>query len=299
MSRPSQYGEFALIAVSSGSHGRIPSITRTPSSLVGDLHVDVHAAHVRLARDLPELALEAQVAASGEPLACRAAAVAWPVATARAPAAAADSPIARRPRRSASPSSPASRSGGVEDSTWCWKSSSATSSPDSFAASARSDRAVTCRVSGSTSTNSSSTPIERGCPSLIAAQKRAGSRYSPHSSRSASQISPSVASARHASSIARDHVAVLPSGIEHLLDRGGDRGLVATRLPLGQYPDLLGLNLVGDPQDLQLAGHRVLVHVDADDLLLTLLQGDLVGERRLGDLGHEPAVLDARGAGPA
>jgi hypothetical protein len=35
------------------------------------------------------------------------------------------------------------------------------------------------------------------------------------------------------------------------------------------------------------------VHVDADDLLVALLHGDLVDEGRLGDLGHEPAVLDA------
>ena len=52
-----------------------------------------------------------------------------------------------------------------------------------------------------------------------------------------------------------------------------------------EQPDLLGLDLVGDPQDLQVAGHRLVQDVDADDLLLALLQGDLVDERGLGDLG--------------
>ncbi len=75
-----------------------------------------------------------------------------------------------------------------------------------------------------------------------------------------------------------------------------DLAMAASSRPvaaLGERAHLLALDLVGDAQDLQVAGHRVLVHVDADDLLLALLQGDLVLEGRLGDLGGEPALLDA------
>ena len=59
-----------------------------------------------------------------------------------------------------------------------------------------------------------------------------------------------------------------------------------------QRPDLLDLDLVRDPQDLEVVGHRVLVAVDSDDPLVALLQSGLVLEGRLGDLRHEPAVLD-------
>ncbi len=49
---------------------------------------------------------------------------------------------------------------------------------------------------------------------------------------------------------------------------------------------------MADPQDLQVTGDRAVVAVDADDLLLALLQRLLVAEGGLGDLPGEPAVLD-------
>ena len=91
------------------------------------------------------------------------------------------------------------------------------------------------------------------------AQKRAGSRYSPHSSRRASQISPSVASARQASSIAGIMLRSSRAALSISSIAAAIAGLVATGLPLVEYPHLLGLDLVGDAQDLQLAGHRVVV----------------------------------------
>ena len=68
---------------------------------------------------------------------------------------------------------------------------------------------------------------------------------------------------------------------------------IAVGLARGQLALLRGLDLVGDPEDLQILGDRAGVHVDADDPLLALLQGLLVAERRVGDVGGEPAVLDA------
>src|SRR5438477_11528 len=68
---------------------------------------------------------------------------------------------------------------------------------------------------------------------------------------------------------------------------------VAGRLALAEHALLLALDLVRDAQDLQRLLDGRGVHVDADDALLALLQLLLVGERSLGDLGHEPAVLDA------
>ena len=56
---------------------------------------------------------------------------------------------------------------------------------------------------------------------------------------------------------------------------------------------LLDLHLVRDPQRLQRPDDGRGRGVDPDDLLLALLQLGLVRERRLGDLGGEPAVLDA------
>jgi hypothetical protein len=67
-------------------------------------------------------------------------------------------------------------------------------------------------------------------------------------------------------------------------------------LPAGRELGLLvGLHLVADPQDVQLVVgvHRAGQRVDADDLLVALLQRALVDERGLGDLAGEPAVLDA------
>src|SRR5664280_793929 len=71
------------------------------------------------------------------------------------------------------------------------------------------------------------------------------------------------------------------------------RGLGAGGPAGGQRGHLLQLDLMADSQDLQLMADRLGVAVDADHLLLTLLKGNLVGECRIRDLGHEPAVLDA------
>src|SRR5207302_8152109 len=56
---------------------------------------------------------------------------------------------------------------------------------------------------------------------------------------------------------------------------------------------LLSLHLMGDTQDLEVLRYRRLMHIDPDDLLVALLERLLVGERSIGDLRHEPAVLDA------
>src|SRR3954452_344764 len=175
------------------------------------------------------------------------------MATARAPAAAADSPIARRPRRSASASSPASRTGGVDDSTWCRKSSRATSSSDSLAAAARSARDVARRVVGSMRTNSSSTPNDRRS-SVVMAHSEAGGLpvLAPLLAQGVADLPQGrfgTARVQHR----RDHVGVLAGGGEHRLDRPRDLGLVATRLALVEESHLLGLDLVRDAEDLQLA----------------------------------------------
>lgn len=90
----------------------------------------------------------------------------------------------------------------------------------------------------------------------------------------------------------RDHVAILLGGLEHLRYGGVDRGLVSPGSTLGEESNLLGLHFVGDPQNLELGGHGVVVAVHPDDFLLALLQRHLVDERSLRDLRHEPAVLD-------
>ena len=99
----------------------------------------------------------------------------------------------------------------------------------------------------------------RGVPASWgdAPQKRAGSRYSPHSARSASQISPSVASARHGLEHRGDHV-LLAGGREHpSMRRGRSPASSRPALRSAEHADLLDLHLVGDPQDLQVVGHRV------------------------------------------
>lgn len=90
-----------------------------------------------------------------------------------------------------------------------------------------------------------------------------------------------------------DHVRAVPGGRQHGVDRGADLGVVTAVLALAEDPDLLPLDLVADPEDLQVAGDGAVVDVDADDALVALLQGALVLEGGLGDLAGEPAVLDA------
>ncbi len=80
---------------------------------------------------------------------------------------------------------------------------------------------------------------------------------------------------------------------EQPVERRTHGALVSGRAARGQRGDLPALDLVRHPQDLQRLLDRVEVHVDADHLLVALLQRPLVGEGRVGDLGGEPAVLDA------
>src|SRR4051794_10875094 len=90
-----------------------------------------------------------------------------------------------------------------------------------------------------------------------------------------------------------DHVPVGAADLDHVLHGPLRHGVVARRTTCRELAHLLDLNLVRDPKDLQVVGDRVGVDVDADDLLVALLQRGLVLEGGLGDLGHEPAVLDA------
>ena len=105
-----------------------------------------------------------------------------------------------------------------------------------------------------------------------AVQKRTGSRYSPHSGLNASQISPSVASARTASSIGGTVFAIGSGRLDHPRQRRVDRCLVAGVAPLGDQRALLEFDLVRDPQDLQLVADVAGQRVDADDALVALLQ---------------------------
>src|SRR5450631_2665843 len=91
----------------------------------------------------------------------------------------------------------------------------------------------------------------------------------------------------------RDHVLRRRRNLDQTGDRCTDGGLVTGGPPGGQRAHLLHLHLVADAQDLQLVADRLGVAVDTDHLLLALLQSDLVGECRVRDLGHEPAVLDS------
>src|SRR5680860_1584147 len=91
----------------------------------------------------------------------------------------------------------------------------------------------------------------------------------------------------------RNHVLRRPRDLHQVSDGGSDRGFVAGSLAGGQHRHLLPFDLVADPQDLQLAAHGLGVAVDTDHLLLALLQSDLIVESGVGDLGHEPAILDA------
>src|SRR4051794_40150458 len=90
-----------------------------------------------------------------------------------------------------------------------------------------------------------------------------------------------------------DHVLLGAGHVHHSSEGSPDGGLVTVAAAARELTDLVHLDLVGDPEDLQIVGHRVGVAVHADDLLLALLQRGLVHERRLGDLRHEPALLDA------
>src|SRR5205085_11931663 len=89
-----------------------------------------------------------------------------------------------------------------------------------------------------------------------------------------------------------DEVA-LPCGlISHGRESPVDSGLIALAAALRQRLVLRTFHLVAHPQDLQLLGHRSGQRVHPDDLLVAFLQRLLVGERRVGDLAGEPAVLD-------
>ena len=79
---------------------------------------------------------------------------------------------------------------------------------------------------------------------------------------------------------------------QHRRQAGVDGRLVPVGPAIRQLADLRALDLVADPQDLHRRLDGLGVTVDADDLLVALLDLPLVGEGRLGDLGHEPAVLD-------
>src|SRR5262249_40962502 len=90
-----------------------------------------------------------------------------------------------------------------------------------------------------------------------------------------------------------DHVLPGPGRGQHRRQRRVDRRLVALPPPPGQNARLRLLDLVAAPKDLHRLLDRVGVGVHAHDALVALLQLLLVGEGGLGDLGHEPAILDA------
>src|SRR5699024_231777 len=91
----------------------------------------------------------------------------------------------------------------------------------------------------------------------------------------------------------RDEVAFLGAGPFEQAGQGPVHGrAVAVLSPLAQVALLLALDLVADLEDVELTGDGAGVAVDADDLLLALLQGLLVLEGRIGDLGGEVTVVD-------
>src|ERR1019366_1361976 len=89
-----------------------------------------------------------------------------------------------------------------------------------------------------------------------------------------------------------NHVLRGPGNLHQVADGRTCVGLVTGGSSRGQRSHLFQLDLVADPQDLQLVADRLGVAVDTHHLLLTLLKSDLVGEGRVRNLGHEPAVLD-------
>ncbi|KPC76939.1 hypothetical protein ADL26_04335, partial [Thermoactinomyces vulgaris] len=82
-------------------------------------------------------------------------------------------------------------------------------------------------------------------------------------------------------------------GRDDIGQRTLDGGAVAVGAAASEHGVLLAFDVAGDAQDLQVGGDGVVEFGDADDVLGAVFELLLVGEGGLGDLGVEPAVLDA------